>query len=349
MKIKFGNITIKKDRPFLILEAGVNHEGCLDTAFEMIDAAAETGADAIKFQSYKAETLAIKNSPAYWDTNKEAAKSQYELFKRFDSFGDREYEKLSERCEQKGIIFLSTPFDDHFVDILAPLVPFFKIASADLTNIFLLEKIALQRKPVILSTGASYLSEIEEAVRFLKKLKINDIALLHCVLEYPTSPMNANLRSVSYLKTVFPECVVGYSDHVPPNNNCQALLIAWLQGAIILEKHFTLDKGLIGNDHYHAMDPDDVLNFRKNQQEVALMLGRECTTCLPCEEPARIHARRSLVTKKNILAGECILKDDLTAKRPGNGLTPKRYNDIVGRISKADIAKDSLITINDVD
>ena len=186
MKIsQIGGIEIARSKPFLILEAGVNHEGSLDTAFEMVDAAAEAGADAIKFQSYKAETLASKNSPAYWDRTKEPTASQYELFKKHDSFGDEEYIKLAQRCKKRGILFCSTPFDSHFVDFLEPLMDFYKIASADITNIPMLRQIAAKKKTVLLSTGASFLEEIEEVVKLIRSEGVEKIALMHCVLEYP--------------------------------------------------------------------------------------------------------------------------------------------------------------------
>jgi len=347
-KTRLGRTELPEDRPFLILEAGVNHEGSLATALEMIDAAAEAGADAIKFQSYKAQTLACRESPAYWDRSKEPAHSQFELFQRYDVFDDDHYRALAERCVERNIVFCSTPFDDHFVHVLEPLMPFFKVASADITNFLLLETIAGMGKPVLLSTGASYLSEVDEAVRFLRGHGVSEIALLHCVLEYPTAPEHANLRTIPYLGKVFPECLVGYSDHVPPHHGCQALLTAWMLGARILEKHFTLDKSLPGNDHYHAMDPEDVRTFLAHQKEAAKLLGSAAATCLPCEAPAREHARRSLVASRDIPQGEVITRDALTAKRPGGGIGPNYLLSVMGRRALRDIPADSVLRWTDL-
>lgn len=347
MKIdSIGNIPISNSHPFLIAEAGVNHEGSLETAFEMIDAAAEAGADMIKFQSYKAETLASKNSPAYWDRRKEPIGSQYELFKKYDAFGDQEYLKISKRCKEKNILFLATPFDKHFIDFLESLMPAYKIASADITNHPLLKRIAQKKKPIILSVGASYLSEVEEAIRVIIKAGADQIALLHCVLEYPTRAKNANLLTIPFLKSVFPDVTIGWSDHIKPEYGCLSLLAAWMNGAEILEKHYTLDKTLSGNDHYHAMDPDDIHDFREKQQCIQSMLGKYGKTVLPCEKTPRKYARRSLVAAKDIPAGSVIKDDMITAKRPGIGISPSYIDILIGRKTSTQISEDELIKWN---
>jgi N-acetylneuraminate synthase len=345
---EIDGIGIGRQRPYVIAEAGVNHEGSLERAMEMVDAAFEAGADMIKFQSYKAQTLASKHSPAYWDRSKEPAASQYELFKRHDRFGDREYVRLAEHSATRGIAFCSTPFDAHFVDLLAPLMPLFKIASADITNVPLLRRIASKGKPVALSTGASYLSEIDQAVRLLQAEGVGQIALLHCVLQYPTEGSNCHLRAIEHLRAAFPDVTVGWSDHVPPQSGCLSMLTAWMLGADILEKHFTLDKTLAGNDHYHAMDPDDLRAFRRNQQAVSSMLGEPRTTCLPCESEARKQARRSLVATVDIPAGAEIAADMLTAKRPAGGISPIHVDLVVGRSARRDLAADEVLQWDDV-
>lgn len=344
MKIsQIGGVEITRSKPFLILEAGVNHEGSLGTAFEMVDAGAEAGADAIKFQSYKAETLASKNSPAYWDQTKEPTTSQYELFKKHDTFGDQEYAKLSQRCKEKGILFCSTPFDSHFVDFLEPLMDFYKIASADITNFPMIRQIASKKKPILLSTGASYLQEIHEAVKLIRDEGVDRIALMHCVLEYPAPSEHANLNLILDLQSNFPDCTIGYSDHVAPEYNCSSLLTAWLMGADILEKHYTLDKTLEGNDHYHAMDPDDIRNFISQQQYMQGMLGIKDKTVLPGEENSRKYARRSLVATCDIPAGTIIAPDMLIPKRPGTGISPLHYDEIIGKTTTIDIKEDDLL------
>ena len=341
---QIGNVEINRSKPFLILEAGVNHEGSIATAFEMIDAAADAGADMIKFQSYKAETLASKNSPAYWDRSQEPTSSQFELFKKHDSFEDKEYRQLAERCNEKRILFSSTPFDDHFADFLEKFMPVYKVASADITNHPFLRKIAQKNKPILLSVGASYLSEIEEALRVIEQSGGEQVALLHCVLEYPTIAEHANLETIPYLKSVFPGATIGWSDHVTPDHNCLSLLAAWVKGADILEKHYTLDKSLPGNDHYHAMDPDDVRDFINRQQYFYNMLGERSKTVLPCEETSREYARRSLVATKDIPVGTILTEKMLTAKRPGTGISPKYMDIIIGRKVLVDIKEDDLLS-----
>lgn len=330
-------------RAFVVAEAGVNHEGSLEKAQQMIQLSAEAGADAIKFQTYKAEKLALRFSPAYWDLAKEPATSQYELFKRYDAFGPDEYRKLAEFARAKRIIFLSTPFDSEAVDFLDDLVPLFKIASADITNTPLLRKVGGTGKPVTLSVGASTVQEIRDAVALLEKTACNAIALLHCVLEYPCPQENANLGRISHLRTLFPQCLIGYSDHTVPDASMTVLTAAAVMGACIIEKHFTLDKSLPGNDHYHAMDADDLRRFT-HQLDI---LEKACQTMtagyLPAEEPARKHARRSLVAAVDIHAGQVIRETDLIPKRPGHGISPRDFDEVVGRVAKVDIAPETVI------
>lgn len=344
MKLKdIAGIPIRREKPFLILEAGVNHEGSLATAFEMIDAAADAGADMIKFQSYKAGTLASKHSPAYWDRSKEPTGSQFELFKKHDAFGDAEYRKLAERCGKRGILFCSTPFDDHFAEFLNGLMPVYKVASADLTNVPLLRRIANKGKPILLSVGASYLSEVEEAVRLLYACGNEQIVLLHCILEYPTAAAHANLATIPYLQQVFPDLTIGWSDHVTPDFNCLSLLAAWIQGADILEKHYTLDKSLPGNDHYHAMDPDDVRDFIARCAYFGGMQGVRGKTVLPCEETPRKYARRSIVARQDIPSGTLLTEELLTVKRPGTGISPVHFDLLLGRRAAVDIREDDIL------
>ncbi len=344
MKIdRIGEVVFGKERPFLIADAGVNHEGSLDKALEMVEAAAAAGADMIKFQAYKAERIATRQSPAYWDRRQEPTASQYELFKKYDGLDARDYRRIAEHCEKKGILFAATAFDETFVDLLDPLMPVHKVASADITNRLLLKKIASKGKPVILSTGAAYLSEIDEAVRFLSENGVRQVALLHCVLEYPTQPGNANLLSIAFLKSAFPDQTIGWSDHIRPEYGCLALITAWMLGAEIIEKHFTLDKSLPGNDNYHAVDPEDIVEFRKKTQYVHGLLGVKQKRVLPCEENARKYARRSLVARKAIEAGTPIRAEMLTAKRPGTGMAPMYLDWLEGKKPCVSIAEDEVI------
>lgn len=333
--------------PYIIAEIGVNHEGSIELAKRLIDEAAEGGAHAAKFQSYKAGKIASKNSPAYWDTSKEPTQSQYKLFQKYDVFGEEEYKELAQYCEEKGIDFLSTPFDLDAVDFLDPLMPVFKIASADITNVPLIRKCASKGKPLILSTGASTLPEIEFAVQTARDAGASDIALLHCVLNYPTPEENAQLGMINVLKRTFPDCIIGYSDHVVPDETISALEASTLLGASILEKHFTHDKSLPGNDHYHAMDKQDLVLFCKKVVTYRMLISVEGKN-LEIEQAARLHARRSIVAACDIKAGEILTEENLITKRPGHGISPVLWDDVIGMRAIADIAEDELIAWNKV-
>jgi len=347
--ISLGNRIIKEENPpYIIAEIGVNHEGSFDKAKELIRLAKEGGADAVKFQTYKAETLAAKNSPAYWDTSMEPTRSQYELFKRYDSFDEEEYILLAEYCRKTDIDFLSTPFDEKAIEFLAPLVPCFKIASADITNVPFLRRIAAKSKPVILSTGASTVEEITDAVTILNNAGCGNIALLHCVLNYPTNNENANLNMIEGLKTAFPHLVVGYSDHTVPDREMTVLTAAYLKGALIIEKHFTDDKTLPGNDHYHAMDAEDLKNFRKKVETLMILNGKAEKFPLLSEQSARLNARRSIVLRNAVRAGEVLHSDMLICKRPGTGITAANFDEIVGSVAARDLAEDHVLTWSDI-
>lgn len=341
-----------REKPYIIAEMGVNF---YDTAREMnispleaaklyIREAKRVGVDAAKFQSYKAEKIASKNSPSYWDLSKEPTTSQFELFKKLDGFNQEDYEELCRYCREIGIDFMSTPFDYDSADYLYDLVDIYKISSSDITNIPFIKHIAKKGKPIYLSVGASYLSEVEETVRAIKEEGNNDICLFHCVLSYPTQNEDANLNFIKHLKAVFPDVKIGFSDHTLPDECMTILTTAYMLGADVIEKHFTLDKTLKGNDHYHAGDPEDfrkaVDNFRLIQQ----ILGSDKKTVLECEQIPRKQARRSLVLTRDIKAGEVLTEKDLVAKRPGTGISPKYLDIVLGRKVNADLDEDSILT-----
>ncbi len=331
-------------RPYIIAEAGVNHEGSMDTAKRLIDEAKEGGADAIKFQTYKAETIASKDSPAYWDTTKEPTESQYKLFKKHDKFWKKEFVELKEYCDKADIEFMSTPFDVQAANFLNDLMDVFKISSSDITNKPFIEYICDFEKPIILSTGASYLHEIEEAVYWVENKEV-PLALLHCVLNYPTDDENAHLGMIRGLKKKFPEFMVGYSDHTMPKE-MKVLEIATLLGSTIIEKHFTHDKTLPGNDHYHAMDVKDLKKFNKNLDEILTIVGDEKVHSLTSEGISRENARRSLVAKREIPKGKTIKYDDLTWKRPASGISPRFIDEVIGKISIVNIDSDEVLKWN---
>ena len=331
-------------KPYIIAEAGVNHEGSIEIAKRLCDEAKEGGADAIKFQTYKADTIASKDSPAYWDTTKEPTTSQYELFKKHDSFWKDEMQELKEYCDEIGIEFMSTPFDIESATFLNDMMDVFKISSSDLTNKPFIEFICDFNKPVILSTGASSLAEIAEAVSWIEK-KGNPLALLHCVLNYPTPDKNANLGMILDLKRRFPDKIIGYSDHTLPKD-MKVCEIATMLGSIIIEKHFTHDKSLPGNDHYHAMDKEDLKLFRANLERTFEIFGSFKVEALEDEESARRNARRSLVASRDIPKGKIIEKEDLTFKRPARGISPKFIDEVVGKRANTEIEEDTIMQWN---
>ncbi len=340
------------NKPYVIAEMGVNFYDTakvlnispLEAAKLYIDKAAEAGIDCAKFQSYKANTIVSKNSPAYWDTTKEPTKTQYELFLKHDSFGAKEYKELCDYTHSKGMDFTSTPFDYASADYLENMVDFYKISSSDLSNIPFIKHIGAKGKPVYMSVGASYLSEVDEAVRALKESGCKDIVLFHCVLSYPTNPKDANLRIIETLKKDFPDVRVGFSDHVAPDDTMMTLATAYLLGAEVIEKHFTLDKTLPGNDHYHAGDPNDFKKAIANFKWIDKVLGNSEKTVLECEIIPRREARRSLVITRDMKAGEIIKQEDLMPKRPGTGISPKFANIVIGRKVNQDLKEDTILT-----
>lgn len=328
-------------RPLVIAEAGVNHEGSMEIARRLVAEAAAGGADAIKFQTYRADTLASKDSPAYWDLSKEPTTSQHELFKKHDGFWRKEFETIARWCEEDGIEFLSTPFDLESAAFLDGMMDAFKISSSDITNRPFIEWMAARGKPVLLSTGAADLHEVQEALSWIAPHGV-PVCLLHCVLNYPTPDANAHLGMITDLKRRFPECRIGYSDHTLPRD-METLEVATLLGAEILEKHFTHDKTLPGNDHYHAMDTRDLAAFRARWGRVQTLLGSFDVAALPEEAPARAHARRSLVAARAIPAGAVVTAEDLTWKRPAHGISPRQIHEVVGLRARAAIESDTVL------
>ena len=323
------------NRPYVIAEAGVNHEGSMELAKRLIVEAAEGGAHAVKFQTYKAESIASKDSPSYWDLTNEPTRNQVELFKKYDKFWKEEFEQLKVECDKRGIEFISTPFDTLAADFLNDLMSVFKISSSDITNLPFISYICKFGKPIILSTGASTVWEIQQAVEVINEFG-NPLSLLHCILNYPTLDENANLGMILDQKIKFPEAVAGYSDHTLPRN-MEMLKIATLLGAVILEKHFTFDKSLPGNDHYHAMDKEDLKYFFKDMDRIFMLIGNFKKKPLPSEEKAIHNARRSLVVKRKIMSGETINYDHLTYKRPASGISPRYINDVIVKIALIDL------------
>ena len=337
----------------IIAEIGVNYYDIAtkyDISLEqaarlMIIEAKNAGATAVKFQSYKADKIAAKDSPSYWDTTEEPTTNQRELFEKFDKFGAEEYKMLADFCEVADIEFMSTPFDLEAVDYLNELVNIHKISSSDLTNTPLLKKVASSGKPIILSTGASTMEEIKQAVGTLEEAGSGKIILMHCILNYPTLNSNANLGMINDLKTLGYE--LGYSDHTLPDDRMLILTTAINLGCTWIEKHFTLDKTLQGNDHYHAMDSKDLKKLSQNLELLEQIIGSDKKTYLPSEEVSRLNARRSWVTNGSVKAGTLITEDNIIAKRPATGISTVK--NILGRTFIKDLSDDHILQQEDIE
>ncbi len=349
--MKINNNIIKEDRLFFIAEAGVNfydiakkeHISNVAAAKLMVKEAALAGADAIKFQIYKAEKLASKYSPSYWDTTKEKITSQYELFKKFDTLTNENWEDIARYAKENNIIFMATPFDQEAVILVDKLSLIFKVASADITNFPMLKLIAKKGKPIILSTGASTKKEIMEAIHVIEKEGNKKIILLHCVLNYPTKYEKANLFKIKEMQVSFPNYSIGYSDHTFPDDKMLVLTAAYLMGARVIEKHFTLDKKISGNDHFHSMDQVDLKKFVDNIHFFNTIFGDPYITekkYLKNEAMAIRNARRSIVASCDLKKGEKITLNNISIKRPGTGISPKFIDKVIGKELKKSIKED---------
>jgi len=349
MKIKLGSKYISYNtEPYFIAEIGVNHECSILKAKKLIWLAKKGGADAVKFQFYKAEKIASLHSRAYWDVTKEKETSQYNLFKKYDKFNINDYKKLAKYCKYLKIDFACTPFDFESVDFLNELVSYFKIASADITNLPLIEKIAKKKKHIILSTGASNIDEINLALKEIKKYNHKKVILMHCILNYPTEDKNANLNMILDLKKKYPNCIIGYSDHTLPKNNMLALLSAYSMGAQVLEKHFTDNKKKEGNDHYHSLDYKDLSNFKKNVKIVSQLLGLSKKKSIKNEKLSRLYARRSIVISQDLKKNSKINTSNISYKRPGTGISPVYFKEILGKKINRNLEYDHILNWKDL-
>jgi len=338
---KFGPLPLYNYRPTIIAEAGVNHGGNLNLAKRYVLLAKKSTADAIKFQTYKADLIASKNSPAYWDKKKEKTLSQYDLFKKYDKFNFKDYKKIKRECKKKKIIFMTSLFDCEHVDLFDQILNIYKISSSDINNVPLLKKIGKKKKPTILSTGASTIPEIRFA---LKCLNLNPklVCIMHCVLNYPTLDKFANISYIKVLKNAFPNYLIGYSDHTLPDANLTSIQLAHKFGAKIVEKHFTHNRKLIGNDHYHAMDKEQLINFDNIQKKFFLLSGSGKKNLFN-EKKSIQYARRSIYAKEDINRNEKFSDKNLITLRPGLGISAKNWEKIIGKKSKKSIKKGSII------
>lgn len=338
-----GRLVGKGQPCYVIAEAGVNHNCDLALGKRLVETAASAGADAIKFQSYKASRISTRVAPRYWFEAADPHGSQWDTFDRLDKLSDADFQALLGHARQVGITAFSTPFDDVAVDFLASLkVPAFKIASADLTCHPLLERAARLGKPMILSTGTSTLAEVEEALEVVRRAGNDEVVLLHCTLKYPCPPEGINLRMMEHLMRAFPEVPVGLSDHSLGISVPQAAVAL---GACIVEKHYTVDKKLPGSpDHHLSVDPADMKALVEGVRTVERALGKAQKGLEPVEQDAFLYARRSVTSAVAIPRGTTITRTMLTYKRPGTGINPRFFEMVIGRVARVDIPEDTTIT-----
>lgn len=347
MTFKVGDVCVNKNSITVIAEAGVNHNGDLEEAKELALAARECGADIIKFQTYKSEKLSSPRAKKFWNKESDNTKFQNDTYSLLDSFDEKDYASLKQYCDSIGIEFLSTPFDLDAVELLVRIgVNGFKVASCDITNFPLLEAVAKTRLPIFLSTGASNLEEIEEAVKYIQNYH-NSISLMHCILSYPTEDFDANILAISALNKKYPEFVIGYSDHT---RGIYSALGATALGSRVIEKHFTLkrDDSRPG-DHWFAVDPTDLKMLCEGSRAVLSSLGQEKKSVLECELSAREQARRSIHLSTSVRKGELAKESDFIMLRPGTGLQPKAIDLLKGKRFTRDMAKSEQITEKDLE
>ncbi len=342
-------IRVKKEKlmhkVFIIAEAGVNHNGSLKTAKKLVDAAVHAGADAVKFQTFNAQSLVSKYAPkaGYQKKTTDQNESQLGMIKRLE-LDSSAHKELLRYCRKKKIIFLSSPFDLGSIDLLARLgLRIFKIPSGEITNLPYLRKIGSLRKNIIMSTGMADLKEIKDALDVLLKAgtKKENITVLHCNTGYPTPFKDANLLAISVIKNKL-GVRVGYSDHTL---GIEAAIAAAALGASVIEKHFTLDKGMPGPDHRMSLDPKELKNLVVSIRNIELALGSGIKNISSSEATNIGIVRKSIVAARGIKKGEILSENNLTVKRPGSGINPMRWDDILGKVAKKDFYKDELIKI----
>lgn len=315
-------------KTFIIAEAGVNHNGDIKIAKKLIDIATDAGADAVKFQTFKAERLVTKTASKaeYQTENIGTDESQFEMLKKLE-LSLPEHRELFAYCRDKGIVFMSTPFDEESADMLEDLgMEIFKIPSGEITNLPFLAHVARKKKRMIVSTGMSYLGEIETAVRAIEECGNKDLVLLHCVSNYPANPADTNLRAMQILDKAF-MVPVGYSDHT---QGTEIAIAAVALGACVIEKHFTLDRSLLGPDHQASLEPKELAALVRGIRIVEKALGSGRKAPANNEVNTAAVIRKSLVAARDIPAGTILTKDMIAVKRPGTGIAPSFLSEIIG-------------------
>ena len=330
-------------KTLIIAEAGVNHNGCIDLAKSLVDKAVIAKADIIKFQTFTAENLVTKNAQKaeYQKNNLAGESTQFNMLKNLE-LSQAEFKELKDYCTEKNIDFLSTAFDLESIDFLESLgMNTWKIPSGEITNLPYLIKIAKLKKKVILSTGMSTMQEIEDAVNIFKKYGTTDITILHCTTQYPTLFEDVNLNAMLSIKEKF-GYDVGYSDHT---KGIEVPIAAVALGATVIEKHFTLDNNMIGPDHKASLQPDELKKMVESIRNIELSLGDGRKVVANSEKENMSIARKSIVAKKSIRKGQLLSEENITVKRPGDGISPMKWFDILGTAAIRDFEEDELIQI----
>lgn len=329
---------------FIIAEAGDNHNGNFELALQLIDKAVEAGADCVKFQTFLTEEVISKfaQKAEYQKRSTGEAENQYEMVKKLElSF--EQYIKIKKYCDDKNIIFLSSPFDIPSINFLQEInIPFWKIPSGEITNLPYLKLIAQSHKDVILSTGMCTLSEIKQSIEILKENGCGNITLLQCNTEYPTPMEDVNLNAMLTLKEQF-HLNVGYSDHTV---GIEVPIAAVAMGAVIIEKHFTLDKNMEGPDHKASLEPDELKAMVKAIRNIEIAMGTGIKEPSKSEKKNIDIARKSIVARQSIKAGELFTEANLAVKRPGNGVSPLMWYKVIGTIAEKDYEEDEMIQFN---
>jgi N,N'-diacetyllegionaminate synthase len=328
---------------FIIAEAGVNHNGSVDLAKKLIDVAAESGANAVKFQTFKAENLVVKNTQKaeYQKQTTNASESQFDMIKKLE-LGVGTHKELIAYCQEKNIIFLSTPFDHDSIDLLSELgLKIFKIPSGEITNLPYLRHIGSLGKQVVLSTGMSNLKEVGDALSILINAGTSkdDITVLHANTMYPTPMEDVNLNAMLTMQSEF-GVAVGYSDHTL---GIEVDIAAVAMGASIIEKHFTLDKTMDGPDHKASLEPKELKAMVESIRNIERALGSSKKKPSPSESVNIAIARKSIVASQSIAKGELLTKDNIAVKRPGTGISPIKWDEVIGIRSAKDYQIDELI------
>lgn len=345
--VRIHNRLIGPGHPcFVIAEAGVNHNGSLPLAHQLVDAAVAAGADAVKFQTFVADRLVTPTArkAAYQKEAVGDSESQFDMLRRLELSPDA-HREISKQCVARGILFLSTPFDEASADFLEDLgVAAFKLPSGELTNLPFLEHVGRKGKPIILSTGMATLEEVRAALDTVLHVHCQEVVLLHCVSCYPAAPEDANLRAMDTMFGAF-QRPIGYSDHT------LGVEVAWAavaRGACVIEKHFTLDRKLSGPDHRASLEPPELSAMVKGIRTIEHALGNGAKMPVAAEAEVAEVARKSIVAATHIPAGATLTRDMLTMRRPGTGLRPGLLDSLLGRRTSCEIPPGSLLTLDHI-